>query len=86
MTRYLFQENADLMDENKKLKEDFERVCKQYESLLTHHNEWLAEAKKGLDAYECCLIELEKENAKLKEELYKRNNDKSRTRKSRTKV
>lgn len=69
MTRYLFQENADLMEENKKLKEELDMVCKQYNSLLKNHNEWLAEAKKGLDAYEYCLIDLEKENAKLKQKL-----------------
>ena len=69
MTRYLFEENADLIEENKKLKLELEMASKQYESLLKHHNEWLAEAKKGLDSYEYCIQDLEKENERLKQVL-----------------
>lgn len=111
MTRYLFQENADLMEENaelkrqldgarglvtvgnkqftqalekinelekqleqahydnKELEDKLDMVCKQYNSLLKHHNDILKSAKEGLDSYEFCLQDLEKENERLKQEL-----------------
>lgn len=75
-----------LQQEYDKIQSDFCMVCKQYNSLLKHHNEWLSETKKGMDAYEYCLQELEKENAELREKLLKGKNDKSRKTKSRTKI
>ena len=83
MTRYLFQENSELIEENTKLKleldtahcqnrklqDNLDMVSRQYNSLLRHHNEWLAEAKKGLDNYEFCIQDLEKENENLKKKM-----------------
>lgn len=48
VTRYLFEENADLIEENKQLKQQLEMVCKQYNSLLNHHNECLKAFKKDI--------------------------------------
>ena len=48
MTRYLFEENADLIEENKQLKQQLEMVCKQYNNLLNHHNECLKAFKNDI--------------------------------------
>ena len=72
----LFEQNEKLKAEldtahcqNKRLQDKLEMVSKQYNSLLKYHNEWLAEAKRGLNSYENCIQSLEKENERLKQIL-----------------
>ena len=69
MTRYLFEENADLMEENKRLKESLDLAIKQHEVLVKKYHEVLKLAKESADSNEFCLQELEKENEKLKKTL-----------------
>lgn len=69
MTRYLFQENADLIEENQKLKESLLMAKKQYDTLVTKYHEVLKLAKKNADSFEYCLRDLEEENEKLKQQL-----------------
>lgn len=69
MTRYLFEENADLIEENKQLKESLDLAIKQYEALVNKYHEVLKLAKENADSNEFCLQELEKENEKLKQVL-----------------
>lgn len=57
------------IDEINQLKEENERITKQYNSLLKQYNEVLRLAKENADAYEYCLREVEEENERLKKEL-----------------
>lgn len=66
VNKFLFEENEKLKTDNKKLQENLDIISKQYTNLLKHHNEWLAETKKNIDNYECCIQDLEKENDQLK--------------------
>lgn len=48
MTRYLFAKRTDLIEENRQLKQQLDMVCKQYNSLLNHHNECLKAFKEDI--------------------------------------
>ena len=57
------------IDEINQLKEENERITKQYNSLLKQYHEVLRLAKENADSYEYCLREVEEENERLKKEL-----------------